>query len=177
MMAITASGMVKLQLEWCSGLGPFKILIAYSPANNSPETKLGHVGDILAGTVALFSFLLSKNSFRLHLIQLIPFSKIHITSALTPRVYNSKQTASKDPSEPTSMPPRRTYRKPRWSCVVCKQRRVRCDETGPPCGGCCERGVEHECRYTRPDHHLQQGVSTGLDDNGPSNNFQAELEC
>ncbi|KAK2754018.1 hypothetical protein FQN54_007187 [Arachnomyces sp. PD_36] len=53
------------------------------------------------------------------------------------------------------MPPRRTHRKSRRGCLVCKQRRVKCDESGPPCGGCRARDIEHECRYASPPTQLQ----------------------
>ncbi|KFY14344.1 hypothetical protein V491_06079 [Pseudogymnoascus sp. VKM F-3775] len=40
---------------------------------------------------------------------------------------------------------RRPHAKSRKGCIICKARRVRCDETGPPCGRCKIRG--DACEY------------------------------
>lgn len=65
------------------------------------------------------------------------------------------------------MPPRRAHRKSRRGCLVCKQRRVKCDEAGPPCSGCRARDVKHECRYASPNLQ-QQGASTSDGNNTPT---------
>ncbi|KAF7114582.1 hypothetical protein CNMCM5793_009227 [Aspergillus hiratsukae] len=43
------------------------------------------------------------------------------------------------------MPPRRSHTKSRMGCDQCKKRRVKCDETGPPCANCIAR--ELSCSY------------------------------
>ena len=43
------------------------------------------------------------------------------------------------------MSARRTHRKSRHGCKACKQRRVKCDEQGPPCGSCEFRSIR--CEY------------------------------
>lgn len=43
------------------------------------------------------------------------------------------------------MPPRSSHRKSRQGCLTCKQRRVKCDEKGPPCGACRLRSSS--CEY------------------------------
>ena len=40
---------------------------------------------------------------------------------------------------------RRPHRKSRLGCATCKKRRVKCDETGPPCGPCISRCIP--CEY------------------------------
>lgn len=42
---------------------------------------------------------------------------------------------------------RRSHKKSRLGCLTCKQRRVKCDESGPPCGPCEARGCE--CEYVQ----------------------------
>ncbi|KAH6714935.1 hypothetical protein BKA61DRAFT_603392 [Leptodontidium sp. MPI-SDFR-AT-0119] len=44
------------------------------------------------------------------------------------------------------MAPRRPHNKSRNGCDTCKQRRVKCDERGPPCQRCLTRGAQ--CRYS-----------------------------
>ncbi|CEL10966.1 hypothetical protein ASPCAL14073 [Aspergillus calidoustus] len=43
------------------------------------------------------------------------------------------------------MPPLRSHRKSRTGCLVCKKRRVKCDESGNPCANCSFRGLD--CAY------------------------------
>ncbi|ETN37377.1 uncharacterized protein HMPREF1541_08368, partial [Cyphellophora europaea CBS 101466] len=43
------------------------------------------------------------------------------------------------------MPSRRTHTKSRNGCDVCRTRRIKCDETGPPCGKCAVRHLD--CQY------------------------------
>ncbi|KAJ5644432.1 hypothetical protein N7507_010443 [Penicillium longicatenatum] len=45
------------------------------------------------------------------------------------------------------MPPRRAHTKSRSGCDQCKRRRVKCDETGPPCTNCISR--ELDCTYVK----------------------------
>ncbi|KAJ5793376.1 uncharacterized protein N7503_009354 [Penicillium pulvis] len=45
------------------------------------------------------------------------------------------------------MPPRRAHTKSRSGCDQCKRRRVKCDETGPPCTNCISR--ELGCTYVK----------------------------
>ncbi|KAJ5648770.1 hypothetical protein N7490_005142 [Penicillium lividum] len=45
------------------------------------------------------------------------------------------------------MPPRRAHTKSRSGCDQCKRRRVKCDETGPPCANCISR--ELDCTYVK----------------------------
>lgn len=44
------------------------------------------------------------------------------------------------------MPQRRSHTKSRAGCHRCKQRRIKCDETGPPCSTCKAR--QAECKYS-----------------------------
>ncbi|KAH8653791.1 hypothetical protein BX600DRAFT_471652 [Xylariales sp. PMI_506] len=44
------------------------------------------------------------------------------------------------------MQPRRSHAKSRNGCQRCKQRHIKCDETGPPCTNCSARGTE--CVYS-----------------------------
>ncbi|KAH8684276.1 hypothetical protein BGZ60DRAFT_367126 [Tricladium varicosporioides] len=55
---------------------------------------------------------------------------------------------SSDPADKPSKPSRRTHRKSRTGCGVCKQRRVKCDETKPECQQCTIFGVR--CDYSSP---------------------------
>lgn len=48
------------------------------------------------------------------------------------------------------MPPRRPHLKSRHGCTTCKQRHVKCDEKGPPCGACQGRGTH--CEYLGPQY-------------------------
>ncbi|KAI9932500.1 hypothetical protein ASPWEDRAFT_47002 [Aspergillus wentii DTO 134E9] len=45
------------------------------------------------------------------------------------------------------MPPRRAHTKSRNGCDRCKERRVKCDEQGPPCANCISR--ELQCTYLK----------------------------
>ncbi|KAJ6151633.1 hypothetical protein N7470_007230 [Penicillium chermesinum] len=45
------------------------------------------------------------------------------------------------------MAPRRTHTKSRNGCDQCKRRRVKCDESGPPCTNCISR--ELDCTYSK----------------------------
>ncbi|GIJ92352.1 hypothetical protein Asppvi_011334 [Aspergillus pseudoviridinutans] len=57
------------------------------------------------------------------------------------------------------MPPRRSHTKSRMGCDQCKKRRVKCDETGPPCANCIAR--ELSCSYynTPKPRSLANGAS------------------
>ncbi|CEL06920.1 hypothetical protein ASPCAL10088 [Aspergillus calidoustus] len=46
------------------------------------------------------------------------------------------------------MPPLRSHRKSRTGCLVCRKRRVKCDESGHPCANCTFRGLD--CAYADP---------------------------
>ncbi|KAL2860040.1 hypothetical protein BJX68DRAFT_275495 [Aspergillus pseudodeflectus] len=46
------------------------------------------------------------------------------------------------------MPPLRSHRKSRTGCLVCRKRRVKCDESGHPCANCSFRGLD--CAYADP---------------------------
>jgi hypothetical protein len=46
------------------------------------------------------------------------------------------------------MPTRHFHRKSRHGCQACKSRRVKCDETGPPCANCKARDTS--CEYAKP---------------------------
>ncbi|KAK2785187.1 hypothetical protein FQN51_003930 [Onygenales sp. PD_10] len=46
------------------------------------------------------------------------------------------------------MPPRRSHRKSRLGCVQCKRRKIKCDETPPPCGNCKKHNIE--CQFAPP---------------------------
>ncbi|KAJ6036705.1 C6 transcription factor, partial [Penicillium herquei] len=52
------------------------------------------------------------------------------------------------------MPPRRSHKKSRNGCDQCKKRRVKCDETGPPCSMCSFR--ELECTFGGSSAHTVQ---------------------
>ncbi|KAL1961119.1 hypothetical protein VTO42DRAFT_3064 [Malbranchea cinnamomea] len=43
------------------------------------------------------------------------------------------------------MPARRSHRKSRLGCLQCKRRRIKCDETPPPCSNCKKHNIE--CQY------------------------------
>lgn len=51
-------------------------------------------------------------------------------------------------SKPDNHEPRRPHRKSRNGCLVCKQRRVKCDERRPICSNCATR--DRPCAYSRP---------------------------
>ncbi|OJJ61484.1 hypothetical protein ASPSYDRAFT_88030 [Aspergillus sydowii CBS 593.65] len=58
------------------------------------------------------------------------------------------------------MPPLRPHRKTRTGCLQCRKRRVKCDESGHPCGNCAFRHVA--CTYpsgTSPDISQSSPVS------------------
>lgn len=57
------------------------------------------------------------------------------------------------------MPTRRTHRKSRRGCLTCKQRRVKCDEGGPPCGACKLRATS--CEYASPVSSRQTSPLNG----------------
>ncbi|OJD18658.1 hypothetical protein AJ78_01354 [Emergomyces pasteurianus Ep9510] len=46
------------------------------------------------------------------------------------------------------MPPRRSHRKSRLGCLQCKRRKIKCDETPPPCGNCKKHNIE--CQFATP---------------------------
>lgn len=50
----------------------------------------------------------------------------------------------------SAMPSRRTHTKSRNGCDTCRQRRIKCDESGVPCGKCAARQLH--CQYTRRDN-------------------------
>ncbi|KAJ5087081.1 hypothetical protein NUU61_008388 [Penicillium alfredii] len=60
------------------------------------------------------------------------------------------------------MPPRRAHTKSRHGCDQCKRRRVKCDESGPPCANCVSR--ELTCTYLRAPakgiYHVQPPTHT-----------------
>ncbi|MBA7492113.1 hypothetical protein ES702_02662 [subsurface metagenome] len=58
-----------------------------------------------------------------------------------------------------AMQPRRTHTKSRRGCQMCKQRRVKCDEAGPPCGPCEFRNIA--CAYAAG---AQRGTLPGAQD-------------
>ncbi|EEP80005.1 predicted protein [Uncinocarpus reesii 1704] len=43
------------------------------------------------------------------------------------------------------MGPRRSHRKSRLGCLQCKRRKIKCDETPPPCGNCRKHNIE--CQF------------------------------
>ncbi|KAK6511694.1 hypothetical protein TWF481_000600 [Arthrobotrys musiformis] len=49
---------------------------------------------------------------------------------------------------------RRTHRKSRMGCGMCKTRKVKCDEGKPRCGNCMDRG--EKCIYIAPSHSRPQ---------------------
>ncbi|KAF8462767.1 hypothetical protein BDZ91DRAFT_330971 [Kalaharituber pfeilii] len=56
--------------------------------------------------------------------------------------------------------PRRTHRKTRTGCLVCRRRKVKCDERRPVCGNCVKRGLEHECQYKGTIGSVQESCSS-----------------
>ena len=61
------------------------------------------------------------------------------------------------------MATRRPHRKSRLGCLTCKQRRVKCDEAGPPCGPCRARCIP--CEYADTKHPRKSPAeSTGTSD-------------
>ena len=54
---------------------------------------------------------------------------------------------------------RRSHHKSRRGCLSCKQRKVKCDEMGPPCGNCRARATE--CEYANPTSGLQGSSTSG----------------
>ncbi|WPH01515.1 Hypothetical protein R9X50_00436100 [Acrodontium crateriforme] len=56
--------------------------------------------------------------------------------------------------------PRRTHRKSRLGCVSCKQRRVKCDEAGPPCGQCRTRSMKCEYASSKRSQPLPRTLPT-----------------
>ena len=57
------------------------------------------------------------------------------------------------------MPSRRSHHKSRRGCLTCKQRRVKCDEKGPPCGSCRLRATT--CEYASPVSSLHASPRNG----------------
>ncbi|KAL3490267.1 hypothetical protein BJX62DRAFT_141682 [Aspergillus germanicus] len=57
------------------------------------------------------------------------------------------------------MPPLRSHRKSRTGCLVCRKRRVKCDESGHPCANCTFRGLE--CAYSAPRTSAGPGAGAG----------------
>ncbi|KAF2170585.1 hypothetical protein M409DRAFT_19403 [Zasmidium cellare ATCC 36951] len=55
------------------------------------------------------------------------------------------------------MPPRRSHHKSRHGCITCKRRRVKCDESGPPCTNCKARDTE--CQYAFVSSSPGKGTS------------------
>lgn len=58
---------------------------------------------------------------------------------------STSTTSTSTPHPQSSIQPRRAHRKSRFGCTSCKQRRVKCDEAGPPCGPCRLRSTK--CEY------------------------------
>lgn len=56
------------------------------------------------------------------------------------------------------MTARRSHNKFRRGCCTCKRRRVKCDESGPPCTDCKSR--QTACEYASPDP-LRRNVADG----------------
>ncbi|KAF9556535.1 hypothetical protein CPC08DRAFT_752453 [Agrocybe pediades] len=48
------------------------------------------------------------------------------------------------------MPPCKGHKKSKNGCLMCKQRRVKCDETHPECRNCTQHGVPLKCVYAPP---------------------------
>ncbi|RDW74170.1 hypothetical protein BP5796_07612 [Coleophoma crateriformis] len=70
------------------------------------------------------------------------------------------------------MTPRRSHTKSRNGCGLCKQRRVKCDEGGPPCNNCTTRGLE--CFYAAPAPS-QRAQSQSTSTKGGSSNLDGAL--
>ncbi|KAJ0413275.1 hypothetical protein BJY00DRAFT_306431 [Aspergillus carlsbadensis] len=62
------------------------------------------------------------------------------------------------------MPPVRSHRKSRTGCLVCRKRRVKCDESGHPCANCAFRGVD--CAYPDRIPVTTVGTTTGASEAG-----------
>ncbi|EEH04241.1 C6 zinc finger domain-containing protein [Histoplasma capsulatum G186AR] len=56
------------------------------------------------------------------------------------------------------MPPRRSHRKSRLGCLQCKRRKIKCDETPPPCGNCKKHNIE--CQFATPPGAVPANNST-----------------
>ncbi|KAF9556556.1 hypothetical protein CPC08DRAFT_711151 [Agrocybe pediades] len=48
------------------------------------------------------------------------------------------------------MPPSKGHKKSRNGCIICKQRRIKCDETHPVCKNCTAYGEPLPCSYNPP---------------------------
>ncbi|RDW67591.1 hypothetical protein BP6252_08987 [Coleophoma cylindrospora] len=70
------------------------------------------------------------------------------------------------------MTPRRSHTKSRNGCGLCKQRRVKCDEGGPPCNNCTTRGLE--CFYAAPAPS-QRAPSQSRSTKGGSSSLESPL--
>ncbi|PVH69890.1 hypothetical protein DL98DRAFT_438034 [Cadophora sp. DSE1049] len=71
------------------------------------------------------------------------------------------------------MAPRRTHKKSRTGCDTCRQRRVKCDEQGPPCTRCATRRIV--CEFSRRSVSRQSsGNPTASPIANPSADFLAQ---
>lgn len=69
---------------------------------------------------------------------------------------------------------RRPHAKSRKGCIICKARRVRCDETGPPCGRCKIRG--DACEYApAPQSRTEAAASSTSGNQGPTSSTPARF--
>ncbi|KAK6207333.1 hypothetical protein LQW54_007291 [Pestalotiopsis sp. IQ-011] len=74
---------------------------------------------------------------------------------------------SHDHLKPKARGPRLYHKKSRMGCVRCKQRRVKCDEARPSCGGCVRHMVD--CVYQTPPPAAAAASSASNSGGGSSN--------
>ena len=66
-------------------------------------------------------------------------------------------SAKKPDSKPKEYHRRKYHTKDRLGCLMCKQRRIKCDKAKPVCTRCVR--AERECQYVQPTANLEPGLS------------------
>lgn len=73
---------------------------------------------------------------------------------------NSADPSSPPPSNNNIRKKGRPVRRSRTGCLICKQRRVRCDECRPICGHCSR--LQLDCVYQKPNQRYSQAARLSL---------------
>ncbi|KXT15502.1 hypothetical protein AC579_3414 [Pseudocercospora musae] len=71
------------------------------------------------------------------------------------------------------MASRRSHLKSRNGCYTCKRRRVKCDESGPPCSNCKIRGTDCSFPPTTVSHHIASPASSNVRSHATSSDISA----